>query len=58
MEEDGCGSSGVLNIHSDIPLRYVVLSLHYWDYLQVVSFDLDYYSSDGVDWSLEKVEDL
>ena len=35
MYEDGYGSSLVLNIHSDISLEDVVISVYYWDYLQV-----------------------
>ena len=34
MDEDGCGSSGVWNIRSDISLEDVVISVHYWDYLK------------------------
>ena len=36
MDEYGCGASVVLNIRSDISLDDVVLSVYYWDYLQVV----------------------
>ena len=35
MDEDGFGSSGVWNICSYISLYDVVLSVYYWDYLQV-----------------------
>ena len=35
MDEGGCGSNGVLNIHSDVSLDDVVLSVYNWDYLQV-----------------------
>ena len=38
-----CSSSGVWNIHSEIPLDYVVLSVYYWDYLQVVLCAVAYY---------------
>ena len=40
MDKDGCGSSGVWCIHSDISLYGVVLSVYYWDYLQVVLWDM------------------
>ena len=36
MDEDGCGSNVVWNIHSYISLDYVVISVYYWYYLQVV----------------------
>ena len=36
MDKDGCSSSVVWNILSDISLDNVVLSIYYWDYLQVV----------------------
>ena len=39
MDEDGCGSSGVWNICSEISLDDVVISVYYWDYLQVVLCD-------------------
>ena len=39
MDKDGCGSSGVWKIHSDISLVDVVLSVYYWDYLQLVLFN-------------------
>ena len=35
MDEDGYGASGVRNVRSDISLDDVVLSVYYWDYLQV-----------------------
>ena len=31
MDKDGCGSSRVWNILSDIPHDYLVLSYYYWD---------------------------
>ena len=58
MDNDGCGSSGVWNIHSDIPLEYVVLSVYYWDLLQVGLRAAEYYCSAGVDWYLDQIEDL
>ena len=35
MDEDGCGSSRVWNICSGISLDNVVISVYYWDLLQV-----------------------
>ena len=58
MDEDGCGSSGVCNIRSDISLDNVVLSVYYWGYLQVGSCDMVYYCSAGMDCSLEQIENL
>ena len=52
MDRDGCGSSGVWNTHSDISLDDVVLSVYYWDSLQVGLCDMTYYRSAGMDWSL------
>ena len=40
MDKDGCGSIVVCNILSDISLDDVVLSIYYWDYIQVGSCDL------------------
>ena len=40
MDEDGCDSSGVWNICSDILLEDVVLSVYYRDCLQVGLCDL------------------
>ena len=58
MDEDGCGSSGVWNICSDISLENVVISVYYWDCLQVGLYDIAYYCPSGMDSSLEKVENL
>ena len=35
MYEDGCGSSGICNICSDIIIDDVILSVYYWYYHQV-----------------------
>ena len=40
MDEDVCSSSRVKKIRSDISLDDVVISVYYWDYLQVGLFDL------------------
>ena len=58
MNEYGCGSSGVWKILSDIPLYDVVLSVYFWDFLQVELCAVVYYCSTGVDWSLDQIEDL
>ena len=58
MGEDGCGSSGLWNIFSEISLDGVVLSFYYWDFLQVGLWDVAYYFSAGVDWYLDQIEDL
>ena len=58
MVKDGCGSSGVWNILSDISLDSVVLSVYHRDYLQVVLCDLENYCSSGMDWSLDKIDSL
>ena len=58
MDEDGCGSSGVWNIWSDISLDDVVILVYYWDYLQVVLCAVAYYCSDGMDWSLDQIQNL
>ena len=58
MDEDGCGSSAVWNICSDISLDDVVLSVYHWDYLQVVLFNWEKCCSIGMDWSLDQIEDL
>ena len=51
MDEYGFGSSGVWNIRFDILLDDVVLSVYYWDYLQMVLCVVAYYCSDGLDLS-------
>ena len=58
MDKDGCGSSGVWNIHSDMSLDNVVISVYYWDYLQVGLCYVAYYLSAGVDWYLYYIKDL
>ena len=58
MDKDGCGSSGVWNIHSDISLDDLVLSVYYLDYLQVGLCAMAYYCSSGMDWSLDQIENL
>ena len=58
MDEDGCGSSGVWNIHSDISLDNVVLSVYNWDYLQVVLCNRSNCCSADMDWSLDQIENL
>ena len=58
MDEGGCGSSGVWNIHSDISLDNVVLSFYYWDFLQVGLFNQAKCCYDGMDWSLDQIDNL
>ena len=58
MDKDGCGSSGVWNICSDISLYDVVLSVYYWDYLQVGLCNRAKCCSAGMDSSLEHIENL
>ena len=58
MDEDGCGYSGVWNIRSDISLEDVVLSVYYWDYLQVGLCNWAKCCSTGMNWSLDQIEDL
>ena len=58
MDEDGCGSSGVWNIHSYISLDDVVLSFYYWDYIQVVLYNQAKCFSAGMDWSLDQIDNL
>ena len=58
MEEDGCGSIGVWSIISDISLDDVVLSVYYWDYLQVGLCDMENYCSASTDWSLYQIKNL
>ena len=58
MDEDGCGSSGVWDIRSDISLDDVVLSVYYWNYLQVrLCNQVKCYSAD-IYWSLDQIENL
>ena len=58
MDEDGCGSSGVWNIRSDISIDDVVLSVHNWDYLQVGLCNRAKFCSADMDWSLDRIENL
>ena len=58
MDEDGCGSSGVWNIQSDISLDDVVLSVYYLDYLQVRLCNRAKCFSADMDWSLDQIENL
>ena len=58
MDEDGCGSNVVWNIHSYISLDYVVISVYYWYYLQVVLCDRAWCCYAGMNWSLDQIENL
>ena len=58
MDEDGCGSSGVWNIHSEISLDDVVISVYYWDYFQVGLCYRTKCCSAGMDWSLDQIDNL
>ena len=58
MDEDGCGSSEVQNIQSDISLDDVVLSVYNWDYLQVGLCNRAKCFSADMDWSLDQIENL
>ena len=58
MDEDGCGSSGVWNILSDILLDDVVLSVYYSDYFQVGLYNRVKCCSADMDWSLDQIENL
>ena len=58
MDEDGCGSSGVWNIHSDNSLDYVVLSVYNWDCLQVGLCNTAKCFFADMDWSLDQIENL
>ena len=58
MDKDGCGSSGVWNISPEISLDYMVLSVYYWDHLQVRLCAVADYCSASLDWYLGKNEDL
>ena len=58
MDEDVCGSSRVWNIHSDISLDNVILSVYYWDYLQVGLCNQAYCCSAGMDWFLDQIDNL
>ena len=58
MDEDEYISSGVWNIHSYISLDDEVLSVYFWDYLQVGLCNQDQCCSAGMDWSLDQIENL
>ena len=58
MDEDGRGASGVWNICSDISLHGAVLSVYYWDYLQVGLCNRSKCFSTGMGWSLDQIDDL
>ena len=58
MDEDGCDFIGVWNIRSDISLDDLVLSVYYWDYLQVGLWNRVKCCSADMDWSLDQVENL
>ena len=58
MDKDGCGSSGVCNILSDISLEDMFLSICDWYYLQVILCYVEYYLSASVDCYLDKNEYL
>ena len=58
MDEDGCGSSGVWNICSEISLDDVVLSVYYWDYLQVGLCNRVKCCSADMYWSLDQIDNL
>ena len=58
MDEDGCGSSGVWNIRSDNSLDDVVLSVYFWDYLQVELCNWAKCCSAGMDWYLDQIDNF
>ena len=58
MEEDGCGSSVVWNIRSDISLESVVLSVYYWDCLPVGLCNRAKCCPAGIYWSLDQIDNL
>ena len=58
MDEDGCGSSGVWNIQSDISLDNVFLSFYCWGLLQVRLCNRSKCFSAGMDWSLDQINNL
>ena len=58
MNEDGCCSSGVWNVHSDISLKNMSISVYYWDYLQVGLCSVAYYCSSGLNWFLDQNDNL
>ena len=58
MDEDGCGSSGIWKIHSDISLDDVVLSVYNRDYVQVRLCNRAKCCYADMDWSLDRIENL
>ena len=58
MDKDGCGSSVVWNIRSDISLDDLVLSVYAWYYLQVGLCNWTYFGSAGMDFSLDQIDNL
>ena len=58
MDKDGCGSSGVWNILSDISLDDVVLSVLNWDYLQVGLCNQAKCCSTDMDCSSDQIENI
>ena len=58
MDEDEHGASGVWNIRSDISIEDVVLSVYYWDCLQVGLCNRAKCCSAGMDWSLDQIENI
>ena len=58
MDEDGCGSSVVWNIQSDISLNDVVLLVYNWNCLQVGLCNRVKCCSADMDWYLYQIENL
>ena len=58
MDGYGCDSGGVCNIWSDVSLGNVVLSVYYWDGLQVGFVSVEDCWSAGADWSLDQIDHL
>ena len=58
MDEDGRGSSGVWKVRSDISLDDVVISVYYWNCLQVGLCNRSKCFSADMDWSLDQIENL
>ena len=58
MYEYGCGSGGVRNISPYVTLENVVISVYYWDYLQMGIYAVIYCFSSIVDWHFEPINDL
>ena len=55
MDEDGYGFNGESNICSDISFDDAVLSVYYWDYLQVGLCNRAQCCSAGMDWYWTKL---